>query len=53
MMFSEPYEGEAYKSDVKSMYASIMHSGTNFPYKRGEFMTIDNNDFDISRKTAY
>ena len=40
IIFSEKYEGSAYKYDVKSMYPSIYRSTNKFPVKRGEFRTL-------------
>jgi hypothetical protein len=42
LIFAEPFEGELYKYDVKSLYPHIMKSTTlSFPIKRGEFLIID------------
>jgi hypothetical protein len=42
LIFAEPYEGELYKYDVKSLYPYLMQLPTlKFPIKRGEFMKID------------
>jgi hypothetical protein len=45
------YSGEAFEYDVKSMYPSIMSSVQLFPLKRGDFLTITNDEF--SKKTFY
>ena len=43
LIWCEPYTGELYKYDVKSMYPYLMSSTTlKFPVKRGEFKLIDN-----------
>lgn len=45
IIFSEKYEGPAYKHDVKSMYPSIYLSSGKFPVKRGEFRTLTTQEF--------
>lgn len=46
LMYSEPYEGEAYKYDIISHYPSIMEdSHMLFPIKRGEFTHFDEETF--------
>ena len=42
LIFSEPYEGQAYEYDVKSQYPSIQKSGMLFPVKKGEFLRLEN-----------
>jgi len=46
IIYSEPYKGNGYKYDFCSMYPSIMAHQLNwFPYKRGEFKKINQNEF--------
>lgn len=40
LMKASPYEGVGYKYDVNAMYASILASNMNFPYKQGEFIKL-------------
>jgi len=43
LIFSDSYEGELYKYDVKSLYPYLMQQSTlKFPIKRGQFMKLDN-----------
>ena len=42
LIWAEPYEGELYKYDVKSLYPHLMTLPTlKFPIKRGEFIILD------------
>ena len=43
-MKATPYEGVGYSYDVNSMYASIMCSLLNLPYKEGTFMVLTAED---------
>jgi hypothetical protein len=45
IIFSEEYEGEAWKYDVKSMYPSIMCSKLLVPMKKGEFRKFTPDEF--------
>lgn len=46
LIYSEKgYTGKAYKYDIKSMYPSLLISNGSYPIKRGEFMTITNEEF--------
>jgi hypothetical protein len=45
IIFSEDYEGEAWKYDVKSMYPSIMCSKLLVPMKKGEFRKFTLDEF--------
>ena len=45
IIFSEEYEGEAWKYDVKSMYPSIMCSKLLVPMKKGEFQKFTLDEF--------
>ena len=45
IIFSEDYEGEAWKYDVKSNYPSIMCSKLLVPMKKGEFKRFTLNEF--------
>ena len=46
LIWAEPYEGELYKYDVKSLYPHLMTLTTSkFPIKRGEFQQLK--EFDL------
>ena len=53
IIFSDDYQGPAYKYDVKSMYPSIMDSNMIFPIKEGEFMKLTKEQFTEMKNTFF
>lgn len=45
IIFNEKYKGLIHSYDIKSMYPSIMNSNKLFPIDKGEFLTINSNEF--------
>jgi len=53
IIFTDDYEGPAYKFDVKSMYPSILNSRLLFPIKEGEFHKLSHDEFQEMKSSFF